>query len=441
MKPLRVPSLFLLVLLLALGLAACAPTAAQQGTPYPLPGEPTLPADYPAPALSPTFGPLTTPQDTPLPGRETPTETAAAIPLMPTGTRVVLPTLIPTQTPTPSPAPSETPSSPFLVQDGTPIPVPLTPISVDNAAQLKALAMWREENVSDMAWTPDGGSLAVATFNSIGLYDVPTRTRWRSLYPKTEGITDIEFSPSGDWLVVGSRTGSDTEGFFSSMELWRGPDLQPYGVLFSSMRGLNAFAFSNTHSLFAVAYTSPVISDNSVDLWNWVTWNISYTIETGPALNIAFTPDGKYLATSPDHYSIRVFTVKTGSPYTSFPTSFTGAVSSMAFAPSGSLLATGHHDGTIRLWDLQSSSLVYTTGLEGLGSVEGLAFSPDGTLLATGHAYGDQNVRLWEVSTGALLSELPGHLNGVTRLAFSPDMQMLVTASYDGQLFAWGLRP
>lgn len=370
----------------------------------------------------------------------TPTSTAT---LTPTVTFTPLPTLTPTLTPTPTqtPTPTPTPTPTLYVLRGTSLPPGFPPISVESAGQVSALAQWQVPIVNDMAWSPEGGVLAVATQERIEFFDVLTRQNIRTLYPQTPGLLRIAFSPpaAGNWLVAGTRRGSEKEGFASAIELWRGSDWKPLGVVVGATRALSDLAFTAGGRYLGTSYTSPVEADNLIEFLDSTYWTISSTLKTGAILELTFSQDGKLMATSPDRYAINAWDVGLKTLAYKFFTSFTGAVNSLAFSPDGRYLAAGHYDGAIRIWDMTNGLLLQTLQQDSV--VESLTFSPDGKLLATGGGFQDNLVRLWASETGELLRELEGHQRSVTDVLFSPDSQFLVSASYDGVLRSWGIRP
>ncbi|MEW5871757.1 MAG: WD40 repeat domain-containing protein [Chloroflexota bacterium] len=348
-----------------------------------------------------------------------------------TATSTPIPTLTSTQTASPTTA--------LLVDAQTPLPDNLVAISLESAGQVSGLAAWHVNTVTDLAWLPDERILAVATSDSILLYDVLTRQVLRSLYPERKDLVDIAVSPSGNWLVAGTRQGTEQKGYISSLEVWHGPNWKPYGVLYDVDQGLSNMSFSPGGENLAVAYASPVYGCNSVQIWNVGAWQIANVMYPGTALDAAFSLDGNFLAITPDRYAMNVWDFKENKWMYKLYTSFTGAVNTIAFSPDGYTLASGHYDGVIRLWDIRTGDVLLTINSDEV--IESLAFSPDGRVLASGGSYENSLVRLWDVGNGALLRSLDGHTSGVDHLLFSADGQWLVSGSYDGSVWLWGVRP
>src|SRR5207302_824910 len=112
---------------------------------------------------------------------------------------------------------------------------------------------------------------------------------------------------------------------------------------------------------------------------------------------------------------VRLWEVPGGRPLATLQ-GHTGVVYGVAFSGDGRLLASGGDDGIVRLWEAASGQLLAT--LQGhTGAVWGVALSGDGRLLASGSGDGrmlatrrsDGLVRLWEVPGGRLLATLQGH--------------------------------
>jgi WD40 repeat protein len=118
---------------------------------------------------------------------------------------------------------------------------------------------------------------------------------------------------------------------------------------------------------------------------------------------VAFSPDGRLLASCGDDWTVRLWDPAISQPAAT-PEGHASEVYGVAFSPGGRLLAScGSDDRIVRLWDPASGQPV--AALEGHSAeVNTVAFSPDGRLLASGSD--DRTVRLWDVGTAALVSQL-----------------------------------
>jgi WD40 repeat protein len=104
-----------------------------------------------------------------------------------------------------------------------------------------------------------------------------------------------------------------------------------------------------------------------------------------------------------------------GKPFTGH----TREVWSVAFSPDGKTLATGSEDGTVRLWDVATHRQIGKPLTGHAGGVWSVAFSPDGKSLATGSE--DGTVRLWDVATGGRTTATgPPTNSGATTATGSP---------------------
>jgi len=287
-----------------------------------------------------------------------------------------------------------------------------------------------------VAYSPGGAVLATSTDeDEVQLWSTATYRQLALLEPgqdKNVLVHDVAFSPDGSTLAAALEGG---------VHLWNVTDPRhpvSAGLILtdtdSARYGAIALAFSPDGRTLAAAD-----SDGSVLLWNLASHRLeaSTTSTAGPVEHLAFAGHGRVLAMgtgagvslwNPAAHSTTVVSVQTDPA---------GAV---AVTPDGQAIAYGAGspgNASVKLWSLATHQIMMSlTGLASDSTATSLAFSPDGSLLAAGGL--DDTVTLWNIQGGGkLLTTLDGHRFLVGDVAFSPDGDTLASASNDGTVALW----
>ncbi len=168
---------------------------------------------------------------------------------------------------------------------------------------------------------------------------------------------------------------------------------------------------------------------------------------------MAFSPDGKKLASSSFDKTIKIWDLATGAAELTI-SEHSQAVLQVDFSSDGKLLASCGDDSTIRLWNTQDWSLTRTLS-EDLEHVYACKFSPDGKELLSGSrdrsTFGEMlqtilgeternrgvTVRLWKVTDGSVIQSFAEHFNDVHSVAFSTDGKWIAGGGADKTIRVW----
>jgi len=165
----------------------------------------------------------------------------------------------------------------------------------------------------------------------------------------------------------------------------------------------------------------------------WVHTKVS--IGAVSIVSLAFSADGKRLAAGSEDYRITILDSASGKVLRSW-VGHQAAVVALAFSPDGKRLATASHDRSVKVWDPYSGKeLLRLTGHA--GPVHAVAYSPDGKSIAT--AIDNAHIRLWDATTGKPRHTLEGQQGQVLSLAFSPDGKRLAAGYREAVVSQWDL--
>ena len=223
-----------------------------------------------------------------------------------------------------------------------------------------------------------------------------------------------------------------------------------FSILFAVLFCVNGYAefphqflFGHTGRALAVAFSLDgrwlaSSGANEILIWEAGADKSLHTLtgHTGKIKDLAFRPNGDLASASVDG-TVRLWNVPTQQEIRVFE-GHVGQVTSVDFNPDGRRIVSGSRDRTLKLWEVNTGALLAT--FEGHTDVVwSVAFSPDGNIVASGSE--DGTVRLWNASDGSQLRSLVGHTQGVRSVAFHPDSSLIASGAKDGTVRLWKIHP
>ena len=346
----------------------------------------------------------------------------------------------------------------FSPDGGTLAGATLSPCAIDiwdvASGQLRNVIKGHTHWVWSVAFSPDGKRLVSGSRDGTAkVWALPAQPehllrghthKWNvDWFPISRQVLD--FSPDGKSIII--------PGDGNTVNVWDVNNRTKLASFNGHVQPVTSVAFSGDESLLATGSLAGVVK-----LWDTETKQELVTL--GPdeghvaVSDLEFSPDGTVLAATRSK-DVLLVEVATGREYARL-TPHTAEVSSIAFSPDGRTLATAclpkRYDvhmiainGNVNLWDTATGKHKVRYGpWHDVSHLLSVAFSADGKTLAVGGGSGFNPLNfgsaiLLDVVTGRELGHLKGHSGYVTSTIFSPDGKTLATGSNDGTVKVWDM--
>ena len=274
------------------------------------------------------------------------------------------------------------------------------------------------ETVTTAAAAPSGMLAAGTRDGRVVLYDIATGRPLQTL-PAAASVLDVVFADGGRVVLTGDAA--------NNLKIWDSST----GKLLNTIPGkhpVQTIAVSYDGSLAATVQTGdPVVRVYAIPSGGLV----GTPTQTGEATDVAFSPDGKYLATTGRRNGY-VWETTTWSQL-HLLVGHEAAINDVAFS-ADDRIATSSIDTSVRVWDAATGATVETLVGQSQQKMLAVAFSPDGGQLAAAGA--DDVIRIW-TAQAAIPRQLVGDTDSVTRVSYSPDGSLLLSTSNDGTARLW----
>jgi WD40 repeat protein len=280
--------------------------------------------------------------------------------------------------------------------------------------------------VTAVAYSHDGSRIAAGSDDGVvSLYDATNAKLIRVLPAHQRKVNSIEFSPDGKWIIT-------CGGYTEPALLWDVATGVKKAELDSQR---NTPAPGGRFATFSLDSKHVTVAGYNINHASFLTatgkLDREFPVQNDSTWSMAFSSDRRYIASGVNS----VYLHDRAAMKTSRILDVNGQCVASAFSRDSRTIAAVNTSGQVFLWEIMNGGSRARFDFPPktyLWSGQ-MTFSPDNRLLAAvGHSLHSPAPQIWDLATRTKLGPLPGHINSITAVAFSPDCCHLATASKDG---------
>lgn len=290
-----------------------------------------------------------------------------------------------------------------------------------------------ENLIDDVRFTPDGN--AVVSFTDYGSF-----LSW----DLQEDVITLNYNKKHNYLVSADLSLSENKlaGLWTdgSIQVWRIGNEEPLITKKVQNQSIFTLIYFNDYELII---TGSGMLPGTISGWmeNYINPQVNFpgsSVQVYSMDSVYYPKENFYLyAIGSYDGELAIMSYPKDAKEVLFLNGHEDHVRTVAFSKDGKLLATGSNDLTVNVWDPMTGDLIYT--LEGHNEpVRSVTFSNDGKLLVS--ASDDKTIKVWKVDDGTLIKTIDAHDDRVRCVRFTNDSKFLISSGNDYKVKIWRVK-
>ena len=292
--------------------------------------------------------------------------------------------------------------------------------------------------ITAIAWSPNGKLLASASYDkTVQIWDAANGHHLLTYKGHYQRVNALTWSPDSKYVA----SASDDQ----TVQIWEATTGQLSFTYYGHNGQVHTVAWSPDGQRIASGG-----DDKTVHVWHAYSHVLlySYRNHTQRIQALAWSPDGKRVASAGKDCKVQIWDPLKDQQKRSILSTFLfpsqgqrtlerhhGQIHALAWSPDGKHLASASSDHRVLVWDMLLGTIILSQGMNNASIINTVTWSPDGKHLAIGG--NDKSVQVWNVTNKTLTFTYRGHIGYVMTVNWSPDGTRIASAGVDRTIQVW----